>query len=467
MQLLERTIAAIRPPDEDARRQAKSRLDQLTMPHWALGRLMDLAVDLAGMTGSVRPPVGRRAVITMAADHGVVAEGVSKYPQEVTPQMVGNFVAGGAGINALAHVVGAKVVVVDMGVVGDLSRLAAEGKILSRRIGPGTKNIAQGPAMLRDEAVRAIEAGIDVVRQLAGQTDVVGTGDMGIGNTTPSTAIVACLTGAKVAEVTGRGTGIDDATLRHKVAIVERALAINKPDPKDGVDVLAKVGGFEIGGIAGVILGAAALRKPVLVDGFISTAGAMRDKEQKQGADAAAKPSTPFIVGLLVCVFAGIFCPMMNFSVFFGQPISKQVVDLGTVASYNVGYAQLLPALLGGSFAQIVYCIYLFAKNKSFKNFFVKGTGTNWLRGGMMAVYWFVGMTLYTIASAIYIKDVGPIVGWPLFLASTIIVSNILGVITKEWKGVSKKAFMRMYAGIACLIVAIALASLSNLFLPK
>ncbi len=217
---------------------------------------------------------------------------------------------------------------------------------------------------------------------------------------------------------------------------------------------------------AGLVLG---IGMAILVVGviIISTAGAMRDKELKQGADAAAKPSTPFIVGLLVCVFAGIFCPMMNFSVFFGQPISKQVVDLGTVASYNVGYAQLLPALLGGSFAQIVYCIYLFAKNKSFKNYFIKGTGTNWLRGVLMAVFWFAGMALYTIASAIYIKDVGPIVGWPLFLASTIIVSNILGVITREWKGVSKKAFMRMYAGIACLIVAIALASLSNLFLPK
>ena len=158
---------------------------------------------------------------------------------------------------------------------------------------------------------------------------------------------------------------------------------------------------------------------------------------------------------------------MMNFSVFFGQPISKQVIALGTVSPVNVGYAQLLPALIGGSFAQIVYCIYLFAKNKSFKNYFAAGTGSNWLRGGLMAVYWFAGMVLYTIASANYIKDVGPIVGWPLFLASTIIVSNILGVITKEWKGVSKKAFMRMYAGIAFLIVAIALASLSNLFLPR
>jgi L-rhamnose-H+ transport protein len=217
---------------------------------------------------------------------------------------------------------------------------------------------------------------------------------------------------------------------------------------------------------AGLVLG---IGMAVLIVGviIISIAGAMRDKELKQGADETKKPSTPFIVGLLVCIFAGIFCPMMNFSVFFGQPISQSVKALGTVAPMNVGYAQLLPAMLGGSLAQIIYCIYLLVKNKTFKNFFAPGTGGNWLRGGMMAVYWFVGMVLYTIASANYIKDVGPIVGWPLFLASTIIVSNILGVITKEWKGVSRKAFMKMYLAIACLIVAIALASLSNLFIPR
>jgi nicotinate-nucleotide--dimethylbenzimidazole phosphoribosyltransferase len=278
MTLLAQTIKAIVPQDQAARAAAKARLDQLTMPHWALGRLMDLAIELAGMTGSIRPAVARKAIVTMAGDHGVVAEGVSKYPQEVTPQMVGNFVNGGAGINALARLNNARVVVVDMGVAGDLSGLAQAGKIVSKRVAAGTANMARGPAMTREQAVRSVEAGIEVANDLADSTDLFGTGDMGIGNTTPSTAIIACLaglTGAAVADVTGRGTGIDDAQFLHKVAVIQKSLDVNKPNPKDGLDVLAKVGGFEIGGIAGVILGAAARRKPVLVDGFISTAGAM------------------------------------------------------------------------------------------------------------------------------------------------------------------------------------------------
>jgi nicotinate-nucleotide--dimethylbenzimidazole phosphoribosyltransferase len=275
MTLLDETIRQISPQDSDARARAKERLDQLTMPHWALGRLMDLAIDLAGITGSVKPPMERRVVITMAGDHGVVAEGVSKYPQEVTCQMVYNFVNGGAGINALARVAAAKVQVIDMGVAGDLSDLANKGLIISKRIGPGTRNMAQGPAMSRDEAVRCVEAGIQVALQLGDTMDLFGTGDMGIGNTTPSSAIVAAISGRPVAEVTGRGTGIDDGQFEHKVAVVEKCLEVNKPDPKDALDVLVKVGGYEIGGIAGLILGAASIRKPVLIDGFISTAGAL------------------------------------------------------------------------------------------------------------------------------------------------------------------------------------------------
>ena len=275
MSLLETTIKSIAPQDTVARAKAKARLDQLTMPHWALGRLMDLAVDLAGMTGSIKPPVARKAILTMAGDHGVVAEGVSKYPQEVTPQMVFNIVAGGAGINALARLAGARVVVVDMGVSGDLSALVKAGKIVSKRVAPGTANMACGPAMTREQAMQSVEGGIEVVNELAGEIDVFGTGDMGIGNTTPSTAIVAALTGASVADVTGHGKGIDEQQRQQKIAVIEKALKLNKPNPADGLDVLAKVGGFEIGGIAGVILGAAARRKPVVVDGFISTAGAL------------------------------------------------------------------------------------------------------------------------------------------------------------------------------------------------
>jgi nicotinate-nucleotide--dimethylbenzimidazole phosphoribosyltransferase len=275
MNLLDKTLQQIEPQDAASRAAAHKRLEQLTMPYWALGRLMDLAEDLAGITHSIRPPVGRKTIVTMAADHGVTASGVSKYPQEVTAQMVYNFVSGGAGINALARLAGARVVVVDMGVASDLSQLARDGKIVSKRIAAGTANLATGPAMSRDEAIRAIEAGIEVALELADSTDVFGTGDMGIGNTTPSSAIVAVFTGSEVGDITGRGTGIDDAQFQHKITVIEEALRLHKPNGADGLDVLSKVGGFEIAGIAGLILGAAALKKPVLVDGFISTAGAL------------------------------------------------------------------------------------------------------------------------------------------------------------------------------------------------
>ena len=275
MEGLQATIQSIVPPDAGWRAQARARLDQLTMPHWALGRLMDLAEELAGMTRSLRPPVVRRAIVTMAGDHGVAAAGVSKYPQAVTAQMVHNFAQGGAGVNALAKVANARVIVVDMGVAADLSDLVARGKIVSKRIGPGTGNIAEGPAMSRKDAVGCLEAGIAVARDLGPATDLFGTGDMGIGNTTPSSAIVALLTGSDVEETTGRGTGVDDAQFRHKVEVISRALTVNRADLNDGVDVLAKLGGFEIGGIAGLILGAASEQRPVLVDGLISTAGAL------------------------------------------------------------------------------------------------------------------------------------------------------------------------------------------------
>jgi nicotinate-nucleotide--dimethylbenzimidazole phosphoribosyltransferase len=274
MRLLEETVNRIAEQDAEARRAARARLEQLTMPHWALGRLMDLAEDLAGMTGCARPSVERRAVVVMAADHGVAEAGVSQYPREVTVQMVANFVRGGAGINALARTARARVVVVDMGIASALPAEIAAA-VIDEKVGPGTANIAAGPAMSRENAVRAIEAGIRVAQNMAADTDVFGVGEMGIGNTTPSSAIVAALCGRDADEVTGRGSGIDEARRRAKVDVVARALAINRPDARDGVDVLARVGGFEIGGIAGLILGAAALRRPVLVDGFITTAAAL------------------------------------------------------------------------------------------------------------------------------------------------------------------------------------------------
>ena len=275
MGLLERTLKDIFPQDSSSRVLAKERLDNLAVPHWALGDLMDLAIEIAGMTRSMKPEVQKKTVVTMAGDHGVVAEGVSKFPSEVTPQMVYNFVNGGAGINALARQAGADVVVVDMGVNADLNDLAKAGKIINKKVGLGTHNIAVGPAMSKAMAVRSLESGIDIANELSKTTDLFGTGDMGIGNTTPSTAIAAICTKKSVAELTGRGTGLDDEQLAHKVEVVKRAIEVNSIDARDGVDILAKVGGFEIGGIAGLILGAAANQKPIIIDGFISTAGAL------------------------------------------------------------------------------------------------------------------------------------------------------------------------------------------------
>ncbi|MBW8016164.1 MAG: nicotinate-nucleotide--dimethylbenzimidazole phosphoribosyltransferase [Planctomycetes bacterium] len=289
MQLIEKTVKAIEPQDQAWRNKATERLEQLTMPHWALGRLMDMAQDLAGITQSIKPDFGNKTIVTMAGDHGVTAEGVSSFPSEATVQMVHNFVNGGAGINALAKLNNTNVVVVDMGVAGDLSDLAKSGKIVDKRIADGTENMAKGPAMSREQAIAAIEAGIEIALELGKTTDIFGTGDMGIGNTTPSTAIVSMLTDATVAELTGRGTGIEDDQLKNKVKVIEAALELNAPDASDGIDVLSKVGGFEIGGIAGLILGAASLRKPVVVDGFISTAGALI-------AQAIAPDCTDYII---------------------------------------------------------------------------------------------------------------------------------------------------------------------------
>lgn len=273
MSLLDQTLRAIAPADAAARAQAHARLTQLTMPPWALGRLLDLAERLAAATADPKPPTARCAVAVFAGDHGVCAEGVSAYPSAVTPQMVFNFVAGGAGINAICRVSGADVVVVDAGVAGDLSPV--RGRYRDLRVRSGAANIAVGPAMTRAEAVRCLEAGITVAQELAAGHDLLAAGDMGIGNTTPSSCITACLCGADPIAVTGRGTGIDDAMHARKTAVVARALACNRPDPRDGLDVLAKVGGCEIGAIAGFYLGCAAARKPVVVDGFIATAGAL------------------------------------------------------------------------------------------------------------------------------------------------------------------------------------------------
>ncbi len=273
---LAEVLSGIRPIQHTWRVKARQRLDDLAIPRNSLGDLLDLAEQLAAIKESLTPSVARKMVVTMAGDHGVTAEGVSAFPREVTQQMVNNFVAGGAAINVLAEAAGAGVTVVDMGVAADLSALAEQKKILAYKVAYGTQNMAAGPAMTREQAVRGLEVGIEIAGRLAQDgVELLGTGDMGIGNTTPSSAILAVFSGRSPRQVTGRGTGIDDSAWDNKVRVIEKAIALNKPDPRDALDVLAKVGGFEIAGIAGLVLGAAYYRLPVVVDGLISSAGAL------------------------------------------------------------------------------------------------------------------------------------------------------------------------------------------------
>ena len=271
--MLQKLLDAIRPPDPEWGAEAQQRLDRLTKPPGSLGRLEELARRLVEISGRCPPEVRSPVILTLAADHGVAAEGVSAYPQVVTAQMIDNFLAGGAAVNVLARQVGARVVVADLGVASPLDDRAG---LVRKAIAAGTRNFVRGPAMSRVDALMAIAVGVELVEsELAAGVDIVGTGEMGIANTTAASAIVSALTGAPPADVTGRGTGIDSDRWRRKVQVIETALAVNRPDPADGVDVLAKVGGFEIAGLAGVILAAAAHRVPVVLDGFISGAAAL------------------------------------------------------------------------------------------------------------------------------------------------------------------------------------------------
>ncbi|EGL15449.1 MULTISPECIES: nicotinate-nucleotide--dimethylbenzimidazole phosphoribosyltransferase [unclassified Paenibacillus] len=272
MNELQGVIGAIRPLRQEAKDAASVHLDNLTKPPGSLGKLEDMARQLAGITGEVMPDMSRKAIVVMAADHGVCEEGVSAFPQEVTRQMVMNFLQGGAAVNVLARHAGAEVVCVDIGVNADLEH----PDLLSRKVRKGTANMAREAAMTREEALQAIRAGIEVADELVGRgVRVLATGEMGIGNTTASSALLSVLGGIAVEDAVGRGTGIDDARWLHKQEVVRRAIEVNKPDAGDALDVLAKVGGLEIAGLAGVILGAAKNACPVVIDGFISSAAAL------------------------------------------------------------------------------------------------------------------------------------------------------------------------------------------------
>jgi nicotinate-nucleotide--dimethylbenzimidazole phosphoribosyltransferase len=282
MRILSRLLESIPVPDDGAVVAARRHLDMLTKPPGSLGRLEELAARLAALRGGA-PHVESPFVFVFAGDHGVVAEGVSAYPQTVTAQMVENFLAGGAAINVLARQAGARVVVADFGVAWSWGAPAALPspagsltRFVTRKIAPGTANLARGPAMSREQAIAAVEAGAALAEEAhAASGDLFATGEMGIGNTTAASAITAAMTGIDAERVTGRGTGVDDATWRRKVDVVRRALAIHHPDPADGLGVLAAVGGFEIAGLVGVMLAGAARRIPVAVDGFIATSAAL------------------------------------------------------------------------------------------------------------------------------------------------------------------------------------------------
>jgi len=287
MEKLNSVIKRIGPVDGGSFAYTQKKLDNLTKPLGSLGQLEEIAKHLVAITGKENPSIKNKVIFTLAGDHGVVEERISAYPKEVTPQMVYNFLRGGAGINVLAKHIGTKVVVVDIGVAEDIN--VAEASVLKRsegtsaselkikKINYGTKNFTKGPAMTREEAIKSIEVGIELVEEEINNAGIhlLGTGDMGIGNTTASSAITAVITGEPIEKVTGRGTGIDDEKLRNKIKIIKKALELNKPNPKDAIDILSKVGGFEIGGLAGIMLAGAAYKIPIVVDGFISGAAAL------------------------------------------------------------------------------------------------------------------------------------------------------------------------------------------------
>lgn len=275
LSFLDATIRAIYPQDCACRELAESRCKRLAPSRWALGDLTELAIDLAGITRTLQPPVARKQMVVMVGDHGVAAEGDSRRPDDTTTQRVHALVRGEAGVTLLARRTGIAACVVDAGAKDDFPGLVQDCKIIAKKIGRGTSPMVDGPAMTRTHAVMAVEAGIEVANRLAAEIDVFGTMAIGIGGTMASAAITAVCTGKKVEELLGQNERVGDSRLQHKIGVVNKALAHNRPNAKDGLDVLAKVGGFEIGAVAGLIIGAAAKRKPVVVDGLSATAGAM------------------------------------------------------------------------------------------------------------------------------------------------------------------------------------------------
>ncbi|MBN2158434.1 MAG: nicotinate-nucleotide--dimethylbenzimidazole phosphoribosyltransferase [Spirochaetes bacterium] len=303
MGLIDSTMNNVRPPDGRAMSAARTRLDSLLKPPGSLGRLEDIAVKLAGIHGSVGGSVRKKTILVMCGDNGVTEEKVSSFPSEISTLVAEMMLRGMSGVSVLARHAGAELVVVDLGLYGDVTR----GGIVDRKIRRGTSNMTKGPAMARDEAVRAIEIGIEETNgAIDAGADILGTGEIGIGNTTTSSAVLYALTGWNIDEIVGRGAGLTDDGLRHKKDVIRRALELNRPDPADSVDVLAKVGGFDIAGLAGCYLAAAARRRPIVIDGFIAGAAAVAAVKMHPGArdfmftsHASAEPGVAVISRIL------------------------------------------------------------------------------------------------------------------------------------------------------------------------
>ncbi|WP_397538263.1 nicotinate-nucleotide--dimethylbenzimidazole phosphoribosyltransferase [Rummeliibacillus pycnus] len=273
MNLLQQTIEKIKELDQNMMEKAQYRVDNLIKPPKSLGKLESIAVQLSGITGELFPAIDQKAVIVLAADHGVYEEGVTSNPQIVTFAQTLNIAKGITGVGTIAKVSGAKIVTVDIGVKEDIP---SDAGVIIRKIKKGTDNMAKGPAMTRDEAIKALEVGIEIATtEIQNGVNLLGTGEMGIGNTTPSTAILSVLANCDPKEITGRGAGLGQGGLEHKIEVIRNAIETNQPNPADGIDVLAKVGGLEIAGMAGVMLAAAANRVPVVVDGLISSVSAL------------------------------------------------------------------------------------------------------------------------------------------------------------------------------------------------
>lgn len=337
--MLNELLSKIGPLDIDSMKAAQIRLDSLTKPLGSLGKLEEIVVRLAGINVSANPKVDNKVTVVMCADNGVVEEGVSSCPKSVTASVTCNFTRGITGINVFSRLTGAKTVIVDIGVDADIPYTT----ILNRKIRKGTWNMAKGPAMTREEAIKGIQAGVDIVKDLKAEgINLLGTGEMGIGNTSTSSAVTAVLTGMSVNTIVGVGSGLSKEAYINKIEVIKRSIEINQPNPEDPIDVLAKVGGFDIAGLTGCLLGAAIYRVPIVIDGFISAVAALTAVRIHPGArdymlpsHGSAEPGTAAVMKALNME------PMLNLDMRLGEgtgaALGYQLIDAALAAYTQMG----------------------------------------------------------------------------------------------------------------------------------